>query len=121
MANPQVDAVLDILKQGGGNIDIQTYPVGLGGLTRVNVQPAVVYSYDTTPTVWGVLMGFLSGTLIVGVGTLVLAVAIVAALVMFSVISLNGLTVGLLTTIFFWWAGVSLLSGVVVAVYGLGG
>jgi len=80
MQNTESDSVLDIARaQGGGDFDIQTYPVGIGGLTRVNVQPRIGISYDTTPTPFGVFTGFVSGLMIAGIGTFILMVLFGAA------------------------------------------
>jgi hypothetical protein len=120
--NPEMDAVNDILQAGGGgNVDVQSYKVGLGGLTRINIQPDRNYGYDTTPTPFKVLMGFVSGTLIAGVGSLILALAVGAALLVLNYITYDSVTPALITRSFHIWGIVSLLSGLAVALYDLKG
>jgi len=110
MLNTESDAVLDILKtSGGGNFDIQTYPVGLGGLTRVNVQPRLNITYDTTPTPFGVFTGLVSGLMVAGIGTFILMVAfgVVVAVVT------GNLSDALIATCFHIWVAVTVIGTVV--------
>jgi hypothetical protein len=122
MVNPEtleMNAVNDVLQRsGGGNVDVQSYQVARG-LTRVNIQSDRNYGYDTTPTPFKVLMGFLSGVMIVGIGSLILAIAVGAALLVLNTITLDSLTPALITKSFHIWVVVSLLSGVAVALYDL--
>ena len=123
MLNTESDAVLDILKtSGGGSVDIQTYPVGLGGLTRVNVQPRLNISYDTTPTPLGLVIGFIVGVMIAGIAAFVVAMIImVAVAVSHDGTSNSGVPDALIITCFYCWVVVTLLGGVAVVLFDLGG
>ena len=123
MVNTESDAVLDILKtSGGGSVDVQTYPVGLGGLTRVNVQPRLNISYDTTPTPLGLVIGFISGAMIAGIAAFVVAmVVMVAVAVSHDGTTNSGVSNALITTCFYCWVVATLLGGVAAVLYNLTG
>jgi hypothetical protein len=124
MVNPetlQMDTVSDIIQaNGGGNIDVQTYQVARS-LTRVNIQSDRNFGYDTTPSVSKVITGFISGVMVVGVGTLVLAIAVLAALLVLNYITYDTLTPALITRSFHIWVVASLLGGLAAALCDLRG
>lgn len=110
------EAILEILKAGGGNIDIQTYKVGTGGLTRVNIQPVHRVDYancEIDTSAWSVFIGFISGLMVAGVGVAILAIAIMGAVaVAHDGTSNSGVPDSLIATCFYVWVVVTLLGGV---------
>jgi hypothetical protein len=109
MQNTESDSVLDIARaQGGGDFDFQTYRVGTGGLTRVNIQPRLGISYDTTPTPFGVFTGLISGLLVAGIGTFILMVLFGVVIA----IRTGDISDTLIGTCFHIWLVITVLGGV---------
>lgn len=110
------DAILDMLK-AGGNFDIQTYKVGTGGLTRVNIQPR--FNVKQTPlTTTNVIGDFFGGLMLAGVVAFVVAmIVMVAVAISHDGTTNSGVPNALIATCFYCWVGVTLLGGVGAAVW----
>jgi hypothetical protein len=115
------EAMIDILKaNGGGSFDIQTYPVGIGGLTRVNIQPRIRGGYDPTPTPCTVIAAFVGGLMATGVVAFIIAMIVMVAVAVSTDGTTNaGVSGHLISTCFFSWLIATLLGGVAAACYDL--
>jgi hypothetical protein len=112
-------AIQDILQAGGGgNIDIQSYRVGTGGMTRVNVQPALRRGYDPTPVT--LVGGTIAGLLIVAVLAAIVAVVIMVAVAVSTDGTTNaGVSDALVAKCFYGWVIATIIGGVLGALYSL--
>jgi len=113
------ETILDMLK-AGGDFDIQTYKVGTGGQTRVNIQPRINYSGDAALTTGHVIGDFFGGLMVAGVAAFVVAMIVMIAVAVSTDGTPNaGVSGHLVSTCFYSWLVVTILGGVVAVVYDL--